>query len=172
MTTVKHFKLKRKDDLAQSKCGEASPSTFFSGKRKHKNTAALLEQTLWVGHNSRRQSEASTFSPANIDVKSWVLISIAVSVSIMRPLFFELIERAIQLLLGCQRDAESFLSAEHSVVGEIEDDLAQAYATLGMACVFIFCCGEQVCLVGLVMTPASSGWLSLSLSIEAALPSI
>lgn len=41
------------------------------------------------------------------------------------------LERAIQLLLGCQRDAESFLSAEHSVVGEIEDDLAQAYATLG-----------------------------------------
>lgn len=41
------------------------------------------------------------------------------------------LERAIQLLLGCQRDAESFLSAEHSVVGEIEDGLAQAYAALG-----------------------------------------
>lgn len=40
-------------------------------------------------------------------------------------------ERAIQLLLGCQHDAESFLSAEHSVVGEIADDLAQAYAALG-----------------------------------------
>lgn len=64
----------------------------------------------------------------------------------MRPLFFELIERAIQLLLGCQRDAESFLSAEHSVVGEIEDDLAQAYATLGRARVFIFCCGNKFAL--------------------------
>lgn len=41
------------------------------------------------------------------------------------------LERAIQQLLGCQHDAESFLSAEHSVVGEIEDDLAQAYAALG-----------------------------------------
>ncbi|XP_016066616.1 PREDICTED: SET and MYND domain-containing protein 4 isoform X2 [Miniopterus natalensis] len=41
------------------------------------------------------------------------------------------LERAIQLLLGCQRDAESFLSTEHSVVGEIEDGLAQAYAALG-----------------------------------------
>lgn len=38
----------------------------------------------------------------------------------MSPLSFELIELAIQLLLGCQSDAESFLSAEHSVVGEIE----------------------------------------------------
>lgn len=89
----------------------------------------------------------------------------------MRPLCFELIERAIQLLLGCQREAESFLSAEHSVVGEIEDDLAQAYATLGTARAFIFCCGEQVCLVGSVMTLASAGGLSLSLSMEAALPS-
>ncbi|XP_036124399.1 SET and MYND domain-containing protein 4 isoform X1 [Molossus molossus] len=41
------------------------------------------------------------------------------------------LERAIQLLLGCQHDAERFLSAEHSVVGEIEDGLARAYATLG-----------------------------------------
>ncbi|KAM5215476.1 SET and MYND domain-containing protein 4 isoform 3-T8 [Hipposideros larvatus] len=41
------------------------------------------------------------------------------------------LERAIQLLLGCQHDAESFLSAEHSMVGAIEDDLAQAYAALG-----------------------------------------
>ncbi|XP_007076180.1 SET and MYND domain-containing protein 4 isoform X1 [Panthera tigris] len=40
-------------------------------------------------------------------------------------------ERAIQLLLGCQRDAQSFLSGEHSLVGEMEDDLAQAYAALG-----------------------------------------
>ncbi|XP_045426964.1 SET and MYND domain-containing protein 4 isoform X2 [Pipistrellus kuhlii] len=39
-------------------------------------------------------------------------------------------ERAIQLLLGCQHDAESFLSAEHSLVGEIQDVLAQAYAEL------------------------------------------
>ncbi|XP_037665579.1 SET and MYND domain-containing protein 4 isoform X2 [Choloepus didactylus] len=41
------------------------------------------------------------------------------------------LEQAIQQLLGCQRDAESFLSAEHTMVGEIEDDLAQAYAALG-----------------------------------------
>ncbi|KAM9750105.1 SET and MYND domain-containing protein 4 isoform 3-T3 [Dama dama] len=41
------------------------------------------------------------------------------------------LELAIQLLLGCQSDAESFLSADHSVVGEIEDTLAQAYAALG-----------------------------------------
>lgn len=41
------------------------------------------------------------------------------------------LEPAVQLLLECQHDAESFLSAEHMVVGEIEDDLAQAYAALG-----------------------------------------
>uniref|UniRef100_A0A2K5R5W5 Protein-lysine N-methyltransferase SMYD4 n=1 Tax=Cebus imitator TaxID=2715852 RepID=A0A2K5R5W5_CEBIM len=41
------------------------------------------------------------------------------------------LEPAIQQLLGCQRDAESFLSAEHTVLGEIEDGLAQACAALG-----------------------------------------
>lgn len=41
------------------------------------------------------------------------------------------LEQAIQLLLWCQRDAGSFLSAEHTVVGEIEDGLAQAYAAIG-----------------------------------------
>ncbi|XP_006167616.1 SET and MYND domain-containing protein 4 [Tupaia chinensis] len=41
------------------------------------------------------------------------------------------LEQAIQQLLGCQQDAEDFLSPEHTVVGEIEDDLAQAYAALG-----------------------------------------
>ncbi|XP_064234174.1 SET and MYND domain-containing protein 4 isoform X2 [Aotus nancymaae] len=40
-------------------------------------------------------------------------------------------EPAIQQLSGCQRDAESFLSAEHAVLGEIEDGLAQACAALG-----------------------------------------
>nr|XP_012596225.1 SET and MYND domain-containing protein 4 isoform X2 [Microcebus murinus] len=40
-------------------------------------------------------------------------------------------EPAIRRLLGCRHDAESFLSAEHTMVGEIEDDLAQAYAALG-----------------------------------------
>uniref|UniRef100_A0A8D0GPQ5 Protein-lysine N-methyltransferase SMYD4 n=1 Tax=Sphenodon punctatus TaxID=8508 RepID=A0A8D0GPQ5_SPHPU len=40
-------------------------------------------------------------------------------------------ERAAELLLKCRLDAKSFLSPEHVVVGEIEDDLAQAYATLG-----------------------------------------
>ena len=56
----------------------------------------------------------------------------------MRPLSFDLTERAIQLLLGCRQDAESFLWAEHSVVGEIEDDLAQAYAALGTVCVRLY----------------------------------
>lgn len=41
------------------------------------------------------------------------------------------LEQAIQLLLGCRHDAENFLSPEHSVVGEMEDALAQAYAALG-----------------------------------------
>ncbi|KAG8520089.1 SET and MYND domain-containing protein 4, partial [Galemys pyrenaicus] len=41
------------------------------------------------------------------------------------------LEPAIQLLLGCQHEAESFLSAEHTVIGEIEDGLAQAYAASG-----------------------------------------
>ncbi|XP_074244450.1 SET and MYND domain-containing protein 4 isoform X3 [Saimiri boliviensis] len=41
------------------------------------------------------------------------------------------LEPAIQQLSGCQRDAESFLSAEHAVLGEIEDGLAQACAALG-----------------------------------------
>nr|XP_012596227.2 SET and MYND domain-containing protein 4 isoform X4 [Microcebus murinus] len=41
------------------------------------------------------------------------------------------LEPAIRRLLGCRHDAESFLSAEHTMVGEIEDDLAQAYAALG-----------------------------------------
>uniref|UniRef100_A0A6I8PG85 Protein-lysine N-methyltransferase SMYD4 n=1 Tax=Ornithorhynchus anatinus TaxID=9258 RepID=A0A6I8PG85_ORNAN len=40
-------------------------------------------------------------------------------------------DQAVQLLLGCRQDAENFLSAEHSVRGEIEDHLAQAYASLG-----------------------------------------
>ncbi|XP_004594020.2 SET and MYND domain-containing protein 4 [Ochotona princeps] len=38
---------------------------------------------------------------------------------------------AIQQLQGCQRTAESFLWVEHSLLGEIADYLAQAYATLG-----------------------------------------
>ncbi|CAD7667669.1 unnamed protein product [Nyctereutes procyonoides] len=41
------------------------------------------------------------------------------------------LEQAVQLLLECRHDAESFLSAEHSMVGEIEDALAQTYAALG-----------------------------------------
>lgn len=72
----------------------------------------------------------------------------------MRPFSFALTERAIQLLLGCQRDAESFLAGEHSLVGEMEDALAQAYATLGMTRVFILCSEEQVCHACLVMTLA------------------
>ncbi|XP_062967874.1 SET and MYND domain-containing protein 4 isoform X1 [Cynocephalus volans] len=41
------------------------------------------------------------------------------------------LEQAIQQLLECQNDAQSFLSAEHSMAGDIEDGLAQAYAALG-----------------------------------------
>ncbi|XP_008693503.1 SET and MYND domain-containing protein 4 isoform X1 [Ursus maritimus] len=41
------------------------------------------------------------------------------------------LEQAIQLLLAYRHDAENFLSAEHSMVGEMEDALAQAYAALG-----------------------------------------
>lgn len=43
----------------------------------------------------------------------------------------KLVKRAVGVLLGCQRDAESFLSLEHTAVGEIADALAQAYAALG-----------------------------------------
>ncbi|XP_038232187.1 SET and MYND domain-containing protein 4 isoform X4 [Dermochelys coriacea] len=39
--------------------------------------------------------------------------------------------QAVELLMRCQMDAENFLSAEHMLVGEIEDHLAQGYATLG-----------------------------------------
>lgn len=112
----------------------------FAIERENKRTA-LLEQKLWVDHNPRRQSEVSTFSPAHREFKGWVLISKTGGggfVSVMSPLSFELIERAIQLLLGCRHAAESFLLAEHSVVGGIEDDLAQAYAALGKMCVFTF----------------------------------
>ncbi|XP_029768363.1 SET and MYND domain-containing protein 4 isoform X2 [Terrapene carolina triunguis] len=39
--------------------------------------------------------------------------------------------QAVELLMRCRVDAENFLSAEHMLVGEIEDHLAQGYATLG-----------------------------------------
>ncbi|KFP78031.1 SET and MYND domain-containing protein 4, partial [Apaloderma vittatum] len=39
--------------------------------------------------------------------------------------------QAIKMLLECQMDAENFLSPEHLLMGEMEDHLAQAYATLG-----------------------------------------
>lgn len=88
----------------------------------------------------------------------------------MRPPSFALTEQAIQLLLAYRHDAENFLSAEHSMVGEMEDALAQAYAALGMACVFIFCSEDHICLLPLVMSPDASGWSPLSLSAEAVLP--
>lgn len=47
--------------------------------------------------------------------------------------FFFLIDQAIKMLLKCQMDARTFLSPEHLLVGEMEDHLAQVYATLGMA---------------------------------------
>ncbi|NXY48471.1 SMYD4 protein, partial [Ceuthmochares aereus] len=40
-------------------------------------------------------------------------------------------DQAIKLLLKCQRDAGNFLSPEHLLMGEMEDHLAQVYATLG-----------------------------------------
>ncbi|NXK85378.1 SMYD4 protein, partial [Formicarius rufipectus] len=40
-------------------------------------------------------------------------------------------DQAIKILLKCQMDAENFLSPEHLLMGEMEDHLAQVYATLG-----------------------------------------
>ncbi|NXD82777.1 SMYD4 protein, partial [Halcyon senegalensis] len=40
-------------------------------------------------------------------------------------------DQAIKLLLKCQMDAGNFLSPEHLLMGELEDHLAQVYATLG-----------------------------------------
>ncbi|KAM6163062.1 SET and MYND domain-containing protein 4 [Rhynchocyon petersi] len=41
------------------------------------------------------------------------------------------LEQAVEQLLRCRHDAESFLPAEHTMVGEIEDGLARAYAASG-----------------------------------------
>ncbi|NXE87311.1 SMYD4 protein, partial [Menura novaehollandiae] len=40
-------------------------------------------------------------------------------------------DQAIKMLLKCQTDAGNFLSPEHLLMGEMEDHLAQVYATLG-----------------------------------------
>ncbi|NXF39666.1 SMYD4 protein, partial [Nyctibius bracteatus] len=40
-------------------------------------------------------------------------------------------DQAIRMLLKCQMDAGNFLSPEHLLMGEMEDHLAQVYATLG-----------------------------------------
>ncbi|NWX35778.1 SMYD4 protein, partial [Notiomystis cincta] len=40
-------------------------------------------------------------------------------------------DQAIEMLQKCQRDAGKFLSPEHLLMGEMEDCLAQVYATLG-----------------------------------------
>ncbi|NXD11590.1 SMYD4 protein, partial [Nothocercus nigrocapillus] len=40
-------------------------------------------------------------------------------------------DQAIKMLLKCQSDAGNFLSPEHLLMGEMEDHLAQVYATLG-----------------------------------------
>ncbi|XP_065587938.1 SET and MYND domain-containing protein 4 [Cyrtonyx montezumae] len=40
-------------------------------------------------------------------------------------------DEAIRMLLKCQMDARNFLSPEHLLMGELEDHLAQVYATLG-----------------------------------------
>ncbi|NWV12735.1 SMYD4 protein, partial [Ptilonorhynchus violaceus] len=40
-------------------------------------------------------------------------------------------DQAIKMLMKCQMDAGNFLSPEHLLMGEMEDHLAQIYATLG-----------------------------------------
>ncbi|NXD41452.1 SMYD4 protein, partial [Copsychus sechellarum] len=40
-------------------------------------------------------------------------------------------DQSIKMLLKCQMDAGTFLSPEHLLMGEMEDHLAQVYATLG-----------------------------------------
>ncbi|XP_054250271.1 SET and MYND domain-containing protein 4 [Indicator indicator] len=40
-------------------------------------------------------------------------------------------DQAIKMLLKCQMDARNFLSPEHLLMGELEDHLAQVYATIG-----------------------------------------
>ncbi|NXS26730.1 SMYD4 protein, partial [Pomatostomus ruficeps] len=40
-------------------------------------------------------------------------------------------DQSIKMLLKCQMDAGNFLSPEHLLMGEMEDHLAQVYATLG-----------------------------------------
>ncbi|NWI62239.1 SMYD4 protein, partial [Todus mexicanus] len=40
-------------------------------------------------------------------------------------------DQAIKMLLKCQMDARNFLCPEHLLMGEMEDHLAQVYATLG-----------------------------------------
>ncbi|XP_009073058.1 PREDICTED: SET and MYND domain-containing protein 4, partial [Acanthisitta chloris] len=40
-------------------------------------------------------------------------------------------DQAVKMLLKCQMDAGNFLSPEHLLMGEMEDHLAQIYATLG-----------------------------------------
>ncbi|NWX47943.1 SMYD4 protein, partial [Steatornis caripensis] len=40
-------------------------------------------------------------------------------------------DQAIKMLLKCQADAGNFLSPEHLLIGQMEDHLAQVYATLG-----------------------------------------
>ncbi|XP_074701397.1 SET and MYND domain-containing protein 4 isoform X4 [Strix aluco] len=44
---------------------------------------------------------------------------------------FHCYDQAIKMLLKCQMDAGNFLSPEHLLMGEMEDHLAQVYATLG-----------------------------------------
>ncbi|XP_074968979.1 protein-lysine N-methyltransferase SMYD4 isoform X4 [Phalacrocorax aristotelis] len=44
---------------------------------------------------------------------------------------FHCYDQAIKMLLKCQMDAGNFLSPEHLLMGEMEDRLAQVYATLG-----------------------------------------
>lgn len=44
---------------------------------------------------------------------------------------FEFAGQSVELLLKCRLDAKRFLSPEHLIIGEIEDHLAQAYATMG-----------------------------------------
>ncbi|OXB73401.1 UNVERIFIED_CONTAM: hypothetical protein H355_017055 [Colinus virginianus] len=60
----------------------------------------------------------------------------AVTVRASQPIpsgqeIFHCYDEAIRMLLKCQMDARNFLSPEHLLMGELEDHLAQVYATLG-----------------------------------------
>lgn len=66
------------------------------------------------------------------DLISWIMESWRLA-SWMNVIPCFVVDQAIKMLLKCQMDARNFLSPEHLLMGELEDHLAQVYATLGMA---------------------------------------